>query len=353
MALLKALEMAISKSEKNGKDKTLSDLAEGVNTSSCKKDESAPYFDGSQGKVDGSQGKEGLNPMTLGEVLKANFPQKEMILDPFLRTLDRVMIYARRGVGKTLFTLQLACAIASGEGFLKWKGSRPRKVLYLDGEMSAASIQERCVKAVQWSGLKDVTALNQNLTLVSPDFQDSPLPNLSYSEGQNLIWKLCEAHDVIIIDSYLTLCEFGKINDAESFGPMEDFLLRLRKIGKTTILIHHSNKSGGQLGSIRKETTLETVLQLSDATDKDDVKQIRIVFDKTRDLVGGDKAALIAAVTESGWHWRPDKEWIIQQVVELSRLGLKQTAIGAELGISQSKVARILKGVKAKGAESA
>jgi hypothetical protein len=55
------------------------------------------------------------------------------------------MVYAWRGVGKTMFALSLAHAIATDGRFLKWtaKMDRPRGVLYVDGELTAAELQER------------------------------------------------------------------------------------------------------------------------------------------------------------------------------------------------------------------
>ena len=53
------------------------------------------------------------------------------------------MVHAWRGVGKTYFALGAAYAVASGGAFLKWRAERPRKVLYVDGEMPGAAIKER------------------------------------------------------------------------------------------------------------------------------------------------------------------------------------------------------------------
>ena len=45
------------------------------------------------------------------------------------------------GVGKTFFALNLAHAIATGGEFLGWKADKPRKVLFLDGEIAASDMQ--------------------------------------------------------------------------------------------------------------------------------------------------------------------------------------------------------------------
>ena len=58
------------------------------------------------------------------------------------------MVYAATGVGKSMFALSAALAIAGGGEFLGWKPDERAngagwRVLYIDGEMHVADIQER------------------------------------------------------------------------------------------------------------------------------------------------------------------------------------------------------------------
>jgi AAA domain len=52
-------------------------------------------------------------------------------------------ILAGRGVGKTNFALGLADAMAGGTGILNFKADRPRRILYVDGELPLKQLQER------------------------------------------------------------------------------------------------------------------------------------------------------------------------------------------------------------------
>jgi putative DNA primase/helicase len=81
--------------------------------------------------------------LTAAEFLSLELPRREAILAPWLREKGLVMVYSPRGVGKTLFGLTSAYAIAVGAGFLGFSISGPRKVLYIDGEMPAQTMQER------------------------------------------------------------------------------------------------------------------------------------------------------------------------------------------------------------------
>ena len=64
------------------------------------------------------------------------------------KTTDAVQIYGGTGDGKTLLTMHLAVYAAAGVEFLGWPCPRPRKVLYLDGELAESTIQKRIKQAV-------------------------------------------------------------------------------------------------------------------------------------------------------------------------------------------------------------
>ncbi len=74
---------------------------------------------------------------------KMHFKQREVILAPWLHSQDLCMVFAPRGIGKTHFNLSLAYAVATGGTFAKWKAEKPRKVLYLDGELPGIVMQKR------------------------------------------------------------------------------------------------------------------------------------------------------------------------------------------------------------------
>ncbi len=72
-------------------------------------------------------------------------PKREMIMQPILPAKGLIMLYAKRGVGKTYVALTMAITIAYGKSMFdnKWKCSKPHTVLLIDGEMPASVLQER------------------------------------------------------------------------------------------------------------------------------------------------------------------------------------------------------------------
>lgn len=67
---------------------------------------------------------------------------------------------------------------------------------------------------------------------------------------------------LLILDNHFALWRKGRENDAESWIPLQEWFLTLRRQGISVLLIHHSNKNGSQRGTLRKEDLLDTVITL-------------------------------------------------------------------------------------------
>ena len=84
-----------------------------------------------------------LRPIGFNDFLCLDMPPREMLLDPILPERSLAMLYAPRGLGKTLLGLSIGLAVASGARLLRWTAPQQRRVLYIDGEMPLVSLQER------------------------------------------------------------------------------------------------------------------------------------------------------------------------------------------------------------------
>jgi hypothetical protein len=87
-----------------------------------------------------------LKCVTAQEMLELKLPQREMLLAPVLPTQGLAMLYSKRGLGKTYMSLSIAYAVASGDEFLGWQAPRPRPVLFVDGELPAATLKDRLAR---------------------------------------------------------------------------------------------------------------------------------------------------------------------------------------------------------------
>jgi hypothetical protein len=89
-----------------------------------------------------------LRMPTLGELLKRDIPERQCLLNPWLREHESCLLYAATGVGKSLFALSAALAVAGNGSFLGWKPDAKAdetdwRVLYVDGEQHIGDIQDR------------------------------------------------------------------------------------------------------------------------------------------------------------------------------------------------------------------
>src|SRR4051812_14367522 len=89
------------------------------------------------------------------------------------------------------------------------------------------------------------------------------MPNLATPEGRDAVEEwLGDGVALLVIDNISTLCRAGKENEAESWEPMQTWLLDLRRRGIAVLLVHHAGKGGAQRGTSRREDILDTVLTL-------------------------------------------------------------------------------------------
>jgi putative DNA primase/helicase len=267
-----------------------------------------------------------------------------------------VMLYSFRGIGKTFLALGIAVAVASGAKFLRWGAPRPRRVLYLDGELPAKTVQER--SAMVLAGIEGDGPAPDALRFITPDFQERPIPDLSTLEGQRLIEPHLKGVDLVVIDNLSALCRSGKENEGESWLPMQEWALTLRRRGMSVLFVHHSGKDKSQRGTSRREDLLDTVITLKHPEDYDPSEGLRfeVHFEKTRALLG-DAAKPFEVRLEAGidgqavWTHRDLDDADAEQAARLFVAGKSVREVATELDISRSKAGRLRKKWMAKSAE--
>jgi hypothetical protein len=283
-----------------------------------------------------------LVPITLDRFLSLELKTAEWVVEDLLQQRSIAMVYAWRGLGKTWFALGLAYAIAAGCEYLKWAVNKPRRVLYIDGEMPAVAMQER-LHAI--AGLEQVP---ENLSLLSADLYENGLPDLASPAGQAAIERVLGDAEVVVFDNVSTLFRAGIENEAESWLPVQNWLLRLRRKGKTVIVIHHAGKGKAQRGTSRREDVLDLVLNLRAPDDYDPTENARfeVHFEKGRGLIGDAKETFEAKLeTRDGraiWTTRDLADAKLADIRELRAAGRTLRQIATELGMSKSAVDRAL-----------
>jgi KaiC/GvpD/RAD55 family RecA-like ATPase len=286
----------------------------------------------------------GLKSLSGAELLSQKFPPPETILSPWLPEKGLAMIFADRGVGKTWVALNIAYAVASGGEFLGWQAHRPRRVVYIDGEMPASALRDRFASIVNMSILE---AAPEACSFVAADLQPDGLPDLADPTAQRFYATAINEADLVIVDNLSTVARGLRENEADAWQPVQQWALSLRAAGKSVLFVHHAGKSGGQRGSSRKEDVLDTVISLQRPLDYDASQGARfeIHFSKNRGFFGDSAKAFEARLSDGIWRTGEivydDSD---DAILKLKKQGKSVREIAGRTGLSKSSVDRRLKG---------
>lgn len=180
--------------------------------------------------------------ITQAELSGQDIPPRKYLLGKWMPLDSFGMLVAPRGIGKSWFCMFLAHAIASGKNqFLGWDINQKFPVLYVDGEMSRADIKERFDSICEYK--------LANLHLLCSE--------MLYQDGKPLC--LDDKGDQEAIEEALSCLEG---NGQRSQLIVLDWLVKLRHLGYTALVVHHSGKNGTPRGASIIEVPMDFILEL-------------------------------------------------------------------------------------------
>ncbi len=287
-------------------------------------------------------------PIGFNDFLNINLPPRKMLLNPILPERSLAMLYAPRGIGKTMLSLSIGAAVACGGELLRWAAPERKRVLYVDGEMPVVSLQER-LRAIA-AGL-NAEIPNDGFRILAADHTDAGL-SLGSEAGQLSLDPLLEGLDLLILDNLSTLCTSGSESASDAWVPMQNWLLRLRRKGIAVVLVHHAGTNGRQRGTSRREDALDTVIALRRPEDYSAAQGARfeVHFEKLRNRVEGEGAASFEArleprATSNGeqvrWSAHPLRPPLLGQAAGLFQDGMSVREVAAMLRISKTEAGRM------------
>jgi putative DNA primase/helicase len=289
-----------------------------------------------------------LQVIRINDFLKLDVPAREMLLNPILPERSLAMLYAPRGVGKSWLGLSIGLAIAAGEPLLRWSAPRPRNVLYIDGEMPLVSLQERLKEISVGMGS---SIPNDRFRILAADNVEGGI-NLSTEDGQQALEPLLVDIDLLILDNLSTLLTSRSEAASDAWVPMQQWLLQLRRKGKSVLLIHHAGTNGRQRGTSRREDALDTVIALRRPEDytPEQGARFEIHFEKLRNRVDAVGAmpfeARLDTLDAEGqrrirWSASDLKPPMLMRAAELFSDGMTVREVAATLRISKSEAGRL------------
>jgi hypothetical protein len=216
--------------------------------------------------------------LLLSSWLKRELPPRDYLLGDIMSTTSRWIIYGETGVGKTLFAMDMAGAIASGRGMLNWAGSGvTRRVMYLDGELPAETFKERMEIVARQYG-PDIELYGYCRDILG----DDDMPPLNKPEGAKWLEKECRTiqPEVIVFDSIMCLLT-GNMAAEESWAPITPMLRQISQQRCAQIWLHHTGHDSSKgFGTKTREWQMDTVLSLTKDAQNDE--HLLMEFKKAR-----------------------------------------------------------------------
>jgi len=290
-----------------------------------------------------------LRPFDIYALLNLDIPERGMVLDPIIPEKGLAMLYGARGTGKTQLACGISYAVATKTTVLKWEAPKPRRVLHIDGEMPAAALRERFRQIMAGAAVKPAAGM---LNVLTADLIEFGIGNLASPKLQSELDPWLEGVELLTLDNLSSLTAVIRDNDAESWNPIQEWLLRLRRRGVSVLLVHHAGKNGEQRGTSRREDVLDTSISLRRPSDYAVVEGARfeIHFEKARGL-HGDRVKPFEAKLEirdgaAAWTIRGIEDVELARVKALTEDGCSVREIADEMGLSKSAVQRIREKIK-------
>jgi len=247
--------------------------------------------------------------ITEEDFMEREFPNRPFILKPWMKCGTLSILYAKRGIGKTWFSLALAVAITRKQLIGRWEPVTPVGCIYLDGEMPRDEIQARLKKLT--NGLPPAQA---PLSIISKEeiiCNRGRIPDLGDEKWRNDLLddlKNNSQYRLLIIDNLSCLLAKKNENIKQHWDDVNQWLLRLRANGIAAIVVHHAGKNGDQRGSSGHEDNMDYSICLTKSQAFAMLRgpSMQIDFEKCRNLNEEESSSFSLRIVDTDkFHNRP------------------------------------------------
>lgn len=283
------------------------------------------------------------------------------LMKPFLTAGALIMIFSEAGVGKTWFTQLVALVLTRNDckGCIlgSFEVEEQCGVMIIDGELSQHQIQGRISALAGPMG--DENKVFPLVIVTSEEMVEKhgKTINLADESWRNAIYAYLEknpANKLLILDNLASLILGSNENSKESWDPINQWLLTLRRLGVAVIILHHANKSGGYRGHSGKIDNLDTVISLK-KMDAADELCFQVEYVKARTAKPGDARGFVLKAAKHpdnpDWlTWEHHSDTIAEEIdddkddqimIAVMSKKMTQREIAKLFNVSQPKVSNI------------
>lgn len=281
--------------------------------------------------------------LTSVELSALDVPIRDTVFGSWCKAGDLGFIFGPRGCGKTWLVGAIACYAARGLALSDWEISQEWPVLWLDGEMPLADFKDRVI------GLLDVPTDKLSI-LHHEHFFDLGLGSLNLTnpttqQAINLL-VLERKTRILVIDNLSCLFSGMLENDSDEWEKVLPWLLELRHLGITVIIVHHASRHGTMRGTSKREDSASWIIKVEALEGHDESDQ-------------GAKFSTNFTKQRSGDHYEPERHWTFktsqdgginiactekgfdEKVYELIKLGIDTCSeLAVEMATSKATISR-------------
>jgi hypothetical protein len=291
--------------------------------------------------------KDGI--LDANDFIKLELQTKDKLLDPWLTMYQIALIFGQRGIGKTWFAMCLIDALTRGTSFGPWETLKSVSCLYLEADMPGQDTQAR-LRALNPDGKRKAPLL-----IYSDAHSNSlglPRANLLDEEWRYNMKRILldRGIKVWVADNLASLTPGIDENAKQDWDPINQWLLDLRFAGISTILMHHTNKAGGQRGTSAREDNIDISIMHKQPHNYDSEEGARFLVKFVKARVATSD---LSKITDTQFHLRENEKgqltWTYgcskqetkKAVLSLLDGGTKQHEISDIVGISKGRVSQI------------
>ena len=302
-----------------------------------------------------------LAAVDLLDFLTMNLDPIDFIIEPILPVNNSMMVDSPTGAGKTYVMLYMAYAVAIGApDCFVWPVPAARRVVYVDGEMDASTLQERLTEIAK--GWGNILPSRTFFKTITPDLQPKFPPRINTKEGRLRIEEHLQEGCLQVLDNLSTLCPGGDDEESEDWAAIQEWILYLRRKKIATAVVHHAGKSGTQLGTSKKEHQLSSNLRLKSTGRPEEGLKVEARLDKLRRR-GKDgrfeerwsQPFEISLRVDDGaatFSIRPMLELLRQKAIRYLQAGMRESEVVLETGLTRYQIYRLKQKLKTEGANA-
>lgn len=284
--------------------------------------------------------------ISAADLMTRCLPERTKLLGEWFREGDLGFVFAPRGVGKTWWAFDLACAVSGRGAMGDWHAPYPVKTLYVDGEMPPEQIRER----IKGMGGEKCALFVLNHQILFDESERSL--NITNQAVQEALTAYCvrEAIKVLVLDNLSSLASGMAENDGDEWEKVLAWLLDLRRRGIAVVIVHHAGRNGLMRGTSRREDAAFWIVSLAETKDTGgDPRGARFVSRFTKRRNAQDQIPAIE------WHYQTDPTTgeVRRSYKVADNLGiLRQMVVDGitscsdlaeEMGISKGQVSKLAK----------